>query len=381
MKVLNLVCRIALSGLCCAALNLVAQEAVPFSSGSTGAAGELNITENTTLDLPPDGVLHCTTVTVAEGATLRFNRNAANTPVFLLATGPVTIAGEINLDGTNGQDWGQGGIGGPGGFDGGNTTPTLQPGRGPGGTRAGLRHPASHATFGDGAGYPGTYGDPLLLTLVGGSGGGAGSFDGANRGGGGGGGAILIASSQSIQHTGAIYARGGRGGGTYENQGSGGAIRLVAPSVAGNGRLWVESQERWARGVGRVRIDSLNRTGFAFDHRAVYAAGANLIARLPAEPSLRLVHAAGTDIGPATQGVVRVVLPAGAPAEQPVRIQARGFNAAVPIRVTLYPENAAAIELDEVIDNTQGDVAMKELTASFPVNTPTRVMVWTRPAN
>jgi len=381
MKLLTLIRCAAQFGLCCTALTLVAQEAVPFNSGSTGAAGGLNITENTTLDLPPDGVLHCTTVNIAENATLRFNRNAANTPVYLLATGPVTIAGSIELDGANGQDWGQGGIGGPGGFDGGNTTPTLQPGRGPGATRAGLRHPASHATFGDGAGLPATYGDPLLVTLVGGSGGGAGHFDGANRGGGGGGGAILIASSVSIQHSGGIYARGGRGGGTYENQGSGGAIRLVAPSVTGSGRLWVESAERWSRGVGRVRIDSLNRTGFAFDHRAVYAAGANLIARLPAEPSLRLTHAAGTDIGPATQGVVRVVLPAGAPAEQPVRIQARGFNAPVPIRVTLYPENSAAIELDDVIDNTQGEVAVKQLTASFPVNTPTRVMVWTRPGN
>lgn len=381
MNILNLIHRVALSGLCCATLTLVAQEAVPFSSGSTGAAGELNITGTVTLDLPPDGVLHCTTVNIADDAVVTFNRNAANTPVYLLATGPVTIAGDIYLDGGDGQTWGQGGAGGPGGFDGGNTTPTLQPGQGPGATRAGLRHPASHATFGDGAALPPTYGDPLGLTLVGGSGGGAGHFDQANRGGGGGGGAIMIASSQSIHHTGAIYARGGQGGTGIENNGSGGAIRLVAPSVTGNGRLWVESKERWARGVGRVRIDSLNRTGFTFDHRAVYSAGANMIARLPVEPSLRIVHAAGTDIDPTAEGVVRVILPNGSTAEQPLRIQARGFNAPVPIRVTLYPENAAAIELDDVIDNSQGEVALKELTASFPANTPTRVMVWTRPTN
>lgn len=195
------------------------------------------------------------------------------------------------------------------------------------------------------------------------------------------GGAIVIASAVSIQHPGGIYARGGRGGGSYQNQGSGGSIRLVAPSVTGTGILWTESPDLWARGIGRVRIDSLNLAGFAFNHRASYSAGANMIARLPVEPSLRIVQAAGTDLAPAAQGVVRVVLPPGAPAEQPLRIQARGFNAAVPIRVTLYPENAAAIELDDVIDNTQGEVAVKELTASFPVNTPTRVMVWTRPGN
>lgn len=57
----------------------------PFTSGSTGAYGEMNITANTTLALPPDGIFHCTTINVASGATLRFNRNALNTPVYLLA--------------------------------------------------------------------------------------------------------------------------------------------------------------------------------------------------------------------------------------------------------------------------------------------------------
>jgi len=360
---------------------LSAQEAVPFRSGSTGADGELDITANTTLDLPPDGVLHCTTINIASGATLRFNRNAANTPVYLLATGPVTVSGSINLNGEQGQVWGQGGAGGPGGFDGGNTTPRLQPGQGPGGGRSNILQPASHATVG-GSTHTNIYGDPLLLSLVGGSGGAAVSLGGSNRGGGGGGGAILIASDVSIQVTGAIHARGNFGGGpANENTGSGGAIRLVAPSVTGTGQLWVESVDRWANGVGRVRIDSLNRTGIDFNHRAVYAAGANLIARLPVEPTLRIVHAAGQDIPTNALGVVRVILPNGTPATQPVRIQARGFNAAVPIRVTLYPENADPIQIDDVIDNTQGETAVRELTPTFPPNTPTRIHVWTRSAN
>ena len=62
-----------------------------FSSGSTGADGALDVTTDTTLDLPPNGTFNYTTVNVAAGVTLRFNRNALNTPVYLLATGDITM--------------------------------------------------------------------------------------------------------------------------------------------------------------------------------------------------------------------------------------------------------------------------------------------------
>ena len=65
--------------------------AASFDCGSTGANGPMNITSNTTLQLPPDGIFHCTTITVAQGVTLNFSNNALNTPVYLLATGDVTI--------------------------------------------------------------------------------------------------------------------------------------------------------------------------------------------------------------------------------------------------------------------------------------------------
>lgn len=62
--------------------NLLAQD---FSCGSTGADGAIDVNEGTvTLDLPPDGIFHATTVNVAAGATLAFNRNVLNTPVYLL---------------------------------------------------------------------------------------------------------------------------------------------------------------------------------------------------------------------------------------------------------------------------------------------------------
>ena len=57
-----------------------------FTSGSTGADGPLVVTTSTTLDLPADGIFNFTTVLVTNGSRLRFNRNALNTPVYILAT-------------------------------------------------------------------------------------------------------------------------------------------------------------------------------------------------------------------------------------------------------------------------------------------------------
>ena len=103
------------AALLCAAESLYAQA---FNSGSTGADGALNITADTTLQLPPNGVFNFTTINVAAGRTLKFTKNSLNTPIYLLATGDVIIAGTINLSGTN-ANGGAPGVGGPGGFDGG----------------------------------------------------------------------------------------------------------------------------------------------------------------------------------------------------------------------------------------------------------------------
>ena len=62
-----------------------------FSSGSTGADGVFAPTASTTVPLPPSGVFNFTTVTIPAGVTVTFARNAANTPVTILATGDVTV--------------------------------------------------------------------------------------------------------------------------------------------------------------------------------------------------------------------------------------------------------------------------------------------------
>jgi hypothetical protein len=70
----------------------------------------------------PDGIWHYTTIDIPAGTTVSFKSNAANTPVIWLATGPVYISGEINLDGAPGAatvDPGNEAPGGPGGGAGG----------------------------------------------------------------------------------------------------------------------------------------------------------------------------------------------------------------------------------------------------------------------
>lgn len=71
-----------------------------FDFGSDGTFGAIDITVDTTLDMPPDGIFNATTINVASGATLKFNRNALNTPVYLLATGDITIDGTIDVSGS-----------------------------------------------------------------------------------------------------------------------------------------------------------------------------------------------------------------------------------------------------------------------------------------
>lgn len=274
---------------------LVAPAALAFDSGSTGADGELHPASNIDIQLPESGVLNYTTVNIPSGVTVRFLKNSTNTPVYLLASGNVTIAGTIDIrggdaaatgtygDGVLGDD-GNPGEGGPGGYSGGRGGRAdaqqrvelvrggagLGPGGGPGGIEGangcnpeagyypyiGIGGAYSAATYKRyttyycGANYGPkslAYGSDLLQPLIGGSGGGGGrgGSNYAGSGGGGGGGAILIAASGTLSVTGTIDANGGDGGGLagagaggQGAGGSGGAIRLMATRVEGNGRLY-----------------------------------------------------------------------------------------------------------------------------------------------
>lgn len=268
-----------------------------FNSGSTGADGALATTVGTLeVQVPESGILNYTSVNIAAGTTLKFKKNKLNTPVYLLVSGNVTIAGTIDIRGQDAKHVGTyadgnladdaiPGTGGPGGYEGGRggrDDISMRPeiirggsGLGPGGGKGGLEggdgcHTRYYKYPGLGAAYaiPGgdgwfryqcnnnvmgadaakPYGSALLQPLVGGSGGGGGR-GGANypgSGGGGGGGALLIAASGmlSIASTGNIWATGGDSGGAAGTNvggqgggGSGGAVRLIATTITGSGGI------------------------------------------------------------------------------------------------------------------------------------------------
>jgi hypothetical protein len=283
-----------------------------FESGSTGADGAFNPTANITVQLPDSGVFNYTTVNIPSGVTVTFTKNAANTPVYILATGDVTIAGTIKVDGSSTTATTAPGIGGPGGYNGGYGGGVSLPGgagMGPGGGGGG---PSSSYTQGGGGGF-GTaggsqganygsggqgYGNASLVPLIGGSGGGgqAGSASAAGYGGGGGGGAILIASSGTITVNGSITANGGDG---YSNAagGSGGAIRLITNTLAGNGTITAKGGDLSYTnkgGQGRIRLEA-STNYFTPGTDPVYSYGQPGSPFVANTPVLRITSVAGAN--------------------------------------------------------------------------------------
>jgi len=363
-----------------------------FRSGSNGSYGAISTgSSSVTLDVPPDGIFHCTTIQVGGGGVLRFRRNALNTPVYLLATGDVTVSGTIELPGGRGSASAPG-LGGPGGFDGGSPGSVGLPGgdgHGPGGGKAGSGTDGPDEAGGGGFGAAtavspvakrgGTYGSPLLIPMVGGSGGG-GVGGATGWGGGGGGGALLIASDTQITIAGTVSANGGAGlSGLVLNTGSGGAIRLVAPRVSGNGAIRaLGDQGNQGRGDGRIRIDALDRSALNLsllpaDNSSV---GGLMLVFPDPSPRLDIVEAAGRAVPLDTP--TQVLLPGGSPATQTIRVRARDFGQVVPIRVVLTPDNGSSSTFDSQIDNSGVNPAETTVNVTFPANVLTRVSVYTR---
>jgi hypothetical protein len=362
--------------------------AQPFDAGSTGADGPLNITSNTVLALPTNGIFHFTTIHVAAGTTLTFTRNSLNTPVHLLAVSNVTINGTIDVSGQFGNST-AGGRGGPGGFDGGmpgldaNTPPGA--GYGPGAGRGGAQ--CCGISSAGAGGYSGAggqtttnkgaaYGSPLLMPLAGGSGGG-GYAGNPGVGGGGGGGAILIASSTriDINNPGRVLANGS--GGCY-NDGSGGAIRLLAPLVTGNGTLNAFPGCNGGGSAGRIRVDTTNRRLMTLVSSPVASIGANMASFPNVSSRLDIVEAAGTTIPVGTPAPVSVQLPFGSTSNRTVTVQASDFNAVVPISVVLTPDSGAPLVYQTTIDNLANNPAQTVVNVNVPVNVVVTINAWTR---
>ncbi len=363
-----------------------------FNSGSTGALGAFNPTTNTTVTLPPDGILNYTTVTIPAGVTVTFQRNTANTPVTLLATGDVTVAGTISVNGATGPFRGSiAALGGPGGFPGGIGGGPPTGGAGPGGgAPSGFGN--SNATYG----APATF--VSLIPLVGGSGGGGGvaSTLGA-AGGGGGGGAIVIASTTKITVTGMIAANGGDGGtsaggtGFYAGAGSGGAIRLAAPQVTGNGQLTavggIGTPTSVPAGSGRVRIESATG-GFTGTSSPTASVSTTLGPVTPAStpPLVNLPTLAITSVGSIAAPVpptgaytpADLSLPQGTTNPVPVLLTASGLPFPTPFTIQVVPQLSGPTTVTGTLTSSTvtvlvtlplGEVTQLVAVASFTVPT------------
>lgn len=372
-----------------------------FDSGSNGSYGSINCTVNPyqcvlhegtpggpvtipcnsqqicTLDMPPDGIFHCTTITMAQSAPvihLKFNRNPLNTPVYLLATGDVTIGGLINVGGGDGGL--VGGVGGPSGFDGGTPGfgPEISAGAGHGPGAGGPGSGAGYGLPGVGGPSPGAaYGSSLLVPMVGGSGGGGGEGT-PGAGGGGGGGAVLVASNTriTIPSLGIISARGGRGA----SCGSGGAIRLIAPVVSGTGLVDVRN----CGNDGRIRVDTIDRRDLRlqFAPLSTTVISTMLIVFPDIAPRLDIVEVAGQDIPEEQPEPVSVLLPFDSSPNRTVTVQARDFTGLVPIEVVLTPDSGARRVYQAEINMKSGNPAQVVVPVEIPVNSITRVHAWTR---
>lgn len=338
-----------------------------FNSGSTGANGAFSPTSlptgctrsgsSITCDLPPNGIFNFTTFDLPSGNTLRFNRNARNTPAIILASGNCALGGYIDLIGEGGSTtlngFGlrpRGGRGAVGGYDGGsggvlaNLYRNGVNGDGPGGGGGGKENGAARGGGGGGANFLagaagassvaaliGAGGRPygsFSLPVIGGSGGGGAPAvltDSSGAGGGGGGGAILIACSGSMTlNNFEIDAYGGRGDyysslGAASGGGGGGGIRLMATTIMGvpGGNVSVYLDVRGGSsyslnngnsggdgGAGFVRVEAFNFNSFTprlendpNNVSGIYFQGTPPPSlNLGASPTLRITTVAGVNV-------------------------------------------------------------------------------------
>jgi hypothetical protein len=331
--------------------------------------------------LPADGVMVFDSINLVQrpgyigyGLTVRFIRNAANTPATLLVRGNVTIESSVRLmvsgdNGINGStnDLGRGGLGGPGGFRGGEGGYQLVnfgaiggSGLGPGGGKGGVSY-----YYVGGHGAMGTFlGAPDLLPLVGGSGGGGGASTELNPGcagggGGGGGGALLVAANGTLMLDGQIVADGGNAGAQGDPNcsssgggGSGGAVRLLATTINGGGQVYARggSNPVGSGPVGAIRLEALNNTLAVGNTTplAARAAGPGPIVN-PITPTVAITSVGGQPIPQPPQGGlgnIDLVLPA--PGQTDVGLVTSGVPTGTTVNVTVKPRVGGAVVVTPV---------------------------------
>jgi hypothetical protein len=185
----------------------------------------------------------------------------------------------------------------------------------------------------------------------------------------------MLAANNRVAVNGSILARGGNGGFCL-NGGSGGAIRLVSFKVEGAGSLNTGALNGNS-GQGRIRIDTVIRTGLNFSIVGISSIGGNLLVFPPTVARLDVVEAAGNAVPLGSDPVV-FTLPFGSDTNRTIRIRAQDFARTVPIRVTLTPDTGDKRVFDAEVDNTTVNPAVVDVPVSVPVNTLVTVHCWTR---
>ncbi|MDA8239130.1 MAG: hypothetical protein M0Z67_02035 [Nitrospiraceae bacterium] len=359
----------------CLSLLIITKAQAAFVSGSTGADGAFSPTANISAQIPESGILNYTTVNIPSGVTVTFRKNTANTPVYILATGAVTIAGIINVNGqpsvytvpTNTTP----GTSGPGGYSGGYGGAISQPGGkglGPGGGGAGPSeyNGSCGGGFGSAGGTSGSsycsggpaYGNARLIPLIGGSGGGGagGTSSSASYGGGGGGGAILIASSTTINITGSILANGGdgfAGGGGA----SGGAIRLIANTISGNGIISAKGGNLGnsnAGGKGRIRLEAFTNN-FTPGTDPQYTYGQPGVVFASNIPSLVITSIGGVNVPATPTGSYSqpdILLPNTTTNPVSVAVAASNIPVGTTVAITVTPQLGTATSVNTTLSGT-----------------------------
>jgi hypothetical protein len=182
---------------------------------------------------------------------------------------------------------------------------------------------------------------------------------------------------------------GGRNNAASGNGGSGGAVRLVAPEVAGGGEVNVLALNDTA-GRGRIRVDTLDRTQLRLNFQPVtsLSVGANMFVFPATVPTLDIVEVAGSAI-PVGSGPVTFQLPFGSSPNRNIKVQARGWGRVVPIKIALIPDSGTPTEFTAEIDNrftlpgdgsVRGGSSTVSVPVVFPVNTVVTIQCWSTTA-
>lgn len=352
---------------CCIKIDLSLASAAPWSTPSPQSGRGVYDTSQWAV------VFKYSTIDVPEGCHITFKNHPSGAPVVWLARGRVSIAGVVDVSGQQGHDGGEIPFysePGPGGFAGSIAQSAGAGGFGPGGG-PNKWIGGSYSTPGCGNTDESVYGNDAIMPLIGGSGGSSGP-NALARGAGAGGGAILIASGDgtiegevnsriTITSTGKVRANGG---GFYPDShgGSGGAIRLMATTVEGPGRLEASGHGSnpcsefgcgpfvapagWCGGAGRIRIEAVNNSVSNTNPPFTFGTPPGLIFPPASAPALRVTHINGVPVtGDPVAGITTQDVEIQREGASNVRIEATNVPEGTVVKVRVVPVLGPVIEV------------------------------------